>query len=223
MLPGQMADGARPDSFEEDTRRLLQQRLSLTFGVLSGVSLFYVLSDLTQMLLSSAERQSSPVVTALTFLLGALMAALAWRCRGPLRSSRELSALDAGAMTLLGWVMSYSMTQVTPASEGAASMVLGATYVFMARAVLLPSSGRRTAWLGVVALLPAAVVATALRVEAFAPAGRLEDWAVQGWLVVRNLAMTIFLAALTSRVIYGLRRKVRENAQRTRSCGARRP
>jgi hypothetical protein len=208
-----MADGARPDSFEQDTRSLLQQRLALTFAVLSGVSMFYVLSDITEMVLSSAERQSPTIVTVLTFVLGSAMALLAWRCRGALRSSRELLGLDAGAMALVCWVMSFSMTQVKPASEGASSMVLGATYVFLARAVLLPSSGRRTAWLGVVALLPAAVVATWLRIEAFAPAGHVEDWAVQGWLVVRNLGMTIFLAALTSRVIYGLRRKVRENAQ----------
>ncbi|HEX6274566.1 MAG TPA: serine/threonine-protein kinase [Polyangiaceae bacterium] len=208
-----MADRARADTFEEETRRLLQQRLKLTFSVLAGVSLFYVLSDVTQMLLSAETRQSPTQVTLLTFVLGTVMALLAWRCRGALRSSRELSGLDAGAMTLIGWVMAVSMTQVTPPSEGAASLVLGATYVFMARAVLLPSSGRRTAWLGVVALLPAGLVATWLRVEAFAPAGRPDDWLIQGWLAIRNLGMTIFLAALTSRVIYGLRRQVQENAQ----------
>jgi hypothetical protein len=208
-----MADEARADTFEEETRRLLQQRLKLTFSVLTGVSLFYVVSDVTQMLVSAEERQSPVQVTLLTFVVGALMALLAWRCRGALRSSRELSLLDAGAMTLICWVMAVSMTQVTPPSEGAASIVLGATYVFMARAVLLPSSGRRTAWLGVVALLPAAAVATSLRVEAFAPDARAEDFLIQGWLATRNLAMTVFLAALTSRVIYGLRRQVQENAQ----------
>jgi serine/threonine-protein kinase len=208
-----MVDGARADTFEEETRRLLQQRLKLTFGVLAGVSLFYVLSDITQIVVSAEARQSPAGVTLLTFVLGGVLALLAWRCRGALRSSGELSLLDAGAMTLICWVMAVSMTQVTPPSEGAASLVLGATYVFMARAVLLPSSGRRTAWLGVAALLPAAVVSTVLRVEAFAPDARAVDWLVQGWLGVRNLAMTIFLAALTSRVIYGLRRQVQENAQ----------
>ena len=208
-----MADEARADTFEEDTRELLQQRLSLTFTVLAGVSLFYVLSDVTQLLVTGADRQNPTLVTVLTFVIGALMALLAWRYRRRLRSAYELSAVDAGAVTLICWVMSFSMAQVTPVSEGAASMVLGATYVFMARAVLLPSSGRRTAWLGVLALLPGALVATALRVEAFAPSARLADWAIQGWLVLRNLAVTVFLAALTSRVIYGLRKQVQENAR----------
>jgi serine/threonine-protein kinase len=208
-----MADPAPADSFEEETRRLLQQRLALTFGVLSGVSFFYVASDLVQMLVPSEDRQSPTLVTLLTALVGTVMALLAWRCRGALRSSQELAALDAGAMALIFGVMSFSMTQVTPASEGAASLVLGAVFVYMARAVLLPSSGRRTAWLGALVMLPAGLVATRLRVEAFAPAARLEDWLVQGWLVMRNLGVTIFLAALTSRVIYGLRRQVRENAQ----------
>ena len=208
-MPGE----PRADTFEEDTRRLLQRRLRLTFSVLGGVSLFYAVSELTQLLVPVEERQNSTLVPLLTVLLGAGMALLAWRCRGGLRSSHELSTLDAGAMTLTCWVMSFSMTQVTPASEGAASIVLGGTYVFMARAVLLPSSGRRTAWLGVMALLPAGLVATRLRVEAFAPAARPEDWLNQGWLVLRNLGVTVFLAALTSRVIYGLRRQVRENAQ----------
>ena len=208
-----MPSSPRTDTFEEDTRRLLQQRLKLTFSVLAGVSLFYVLSDVTQILLAGAERQNSTLVTLLTGAVGIAMGGLAWRCRGLLRSSRELSLLDAGAMTLICWVMAFSMTQVAPPSEGAASLALGATYVFMARAVLLPSSGRRTAWLGVIALFPAAVVATRLRLEAFAPAGRVEDYLTEGWLAVRNLGMTVFLAALTSRVIYGLRRQVQENAQ----------
>ena len=207
-----MLNEARTDTFEDETRRLLQQRLKLTFSVLAGVSLFYALSEAAQALLE-VEEQNPSIVTLLTAALGLLMLGLAWRCRGGWRSRRELWSLDAGGMTLICWVMAWSMTQVTPPSEGAASIVLGATYVFMARAVLLPSSGRRTAWLGVVALLPACIVATRLRLQAFAPAGRAEDWLVQGWLVLRNLAMTVFLAALTSRVIYGLRRQVQENAQ----------
>jgi serine/threonine-protein kinase len=185
----------------------------LTFGVLAGVSLFYVVSDLLQMLVPDADRQSPMLVTLLTTLVGTTMALLAWRCRGALRSSRELWTLDASAMALIFGVMSFSMTEVTPASEGAASLVLGAVFVFMARAVLLPSSGRRTAWLGALVMLPAGLVATRLRIEAFAPAAHFEDWLLQGWLVMRNIGVTIFLAALTSRVIYGLRRQVRENAQ----------
>jgi serine/threonine-protein kinase len=208
-----MTDGARTDSFEEETRGLLQRRLGLTFSVLAGVSLFYVLSDFVQVLVPGAERQSTSLVTLLTLTVAVVMALLAWRCRGALRSTFELSALDAGAMALIFGVMSFSMTEVSPASEGAGSLVLGAAFVFMARAVLLPSSGRRTAWLGAFVMLPAAIVATRLRVEAFAPAASSEDWLLQGWLVTRNLGVTIFLAALTSRVIYGLRRQVRENAQ----------
>jgi eukaryotic-like serine/threonine-protein kinase len=204
---------AQADTFEADTRRLLQQRLQLMFSVIAGVSVFYAVSQLAQVWVPSAERQSPTSVTVLTMMMALLMWLLAWRCRGALRTTRELSLLDAGAMALTCWVMAASMTRVTPSSEGAASIVLGATYVFMARAVLLPSSGRRTAWLGALTLLPAGLVATDLRIEAFARAPRVEDWLIQGWLVMRNLAVTVFLASLTSRVIYGLRRQVKESAQ----------
>lgn len=208
-----MSTDTRADTFEEDTRRLLQQRLWLTFSVLAGVSVFYAVSEVLQTLVPGGARQNPTLVTLLTAAVGAVMVVLAWRCRGPLRTARELSLLDAGAMALVCWVMAGSMTQVTPPSEGAASIVLGATYIFMARAVLLPSSGRRTAWLGALALLPGGLVATRLRVDAFVAAPRLQDWLIEGWLVLRNLGVTIFLASLTSRVIYGLRRQLRENAQ----------
>jgi serine/threonine-protein kinase len=204
-----MADAAPDDLFEEDTRRLLQQRLALMFGVLAGVSLFYGSSHFALGLLPFSERQSPTLVAGLTLALGAGMALFTARCRTGPRSLSELLALDAGATALTCWLIAGALTQITPPSEGSASIVLGTTYVFLARAVLLPSSGRRTLALGVLALLPAGLSATWLRGLAFGP----DDWLLQGSLVFRNVGVTLFLGALTSQVIYGLRRQVQENAR----------
>lgn len=102
------------DTFEEDTRRLLQQRLMLTFSVLAGVSLFYVLSELAQLLVPGVEPQNPTQVTLATGVLGLVMLGLAVRCRASLKPLRELSALDAGAMALTCWVMARTWSRCAP-------------------------------------------------------------------------------------------------------------
>jgi hypothetical protein len=208
-----MADAARDDPFEEETRSLLQARLALMFGVMTGVSLFYGVSNLLLGSLSLSEQQSPPLVAVSTLLVAVALGALALRCRSGRRSLLELLSLDAVGLALPCWMTGAALTQVTPQSEGSASIVLGLTYLFLARAILLPSSGKRTTWIGVLALLPPGLIASWLRIQGFGLEQQPGEWPYQASLVFRNVGVTLFLGALTSHIIYGLRRQLQENAR----------
>jgi serine/threonine-protein kinase len=204
----------RPDQrFDEETRALLQTRLFGVFGVLSLLSCFYALSDVVLGLLPSSEQPQAPLVPLLTLAIGVSLGLVALRCRSGRRSRVELRTLDTLATALTCWVMAGSLTNVTPQNEASISIMLGATYVLLARAVFLPSSGWRTLGICALGLLPAGLVATRLRLGAYGLLDRPDEWLLQASQVFRNLAVTAFLASLTSHVIYGLRRQVRESAR----------
>ena len=203
-----------PDQrFEEETRALLQTRLMAVFGVQSLVSCFYALSHFIVALLPSAEKQTSLLVPGVTLAIGAGLGLVALRCRLRDRSSFELRTLDVLATVATCWLIAGSLTSVAPRNEASLSIVLGTTYVLLARAVFLPSSGWRTLGIALLSLIPAGVVATRLRLDAFGLWERPEAWAHEASLVYRNLAVTAFLASLASHVIYGLRQRVRESAR----------
>ncbi|HKO89755.1 MAG TPA: serine/threonine-protein kinase, partial [Polyangiaceae bacterium] len=138
---------------------------------------------------------------------------LVLRCRTGRRSLKELLVLDTVGITLPCWQTAAALTLVEPRNEGSASIVLGLTYLFLARAILLPSSGKRTLLVGLLALVPAGVVATWLRIQGFGLLQQPAEWPSQASLVFRNVIVTLFLGALTSQVIYGLRRQLQENAR----------
>jgi hypothetical protein len=105
------------------------------------------------------------------------------------------------------------LTQLRPATEVSVSLQLGVTYVLIARTVLLPSSGRRTLLVCLLALIPVGAVVTWLRVSDLGREATPNEWLLQGYVGYRSLAITAFLATLSSNVIYGLRRRVHEIAR----------
>jgi eukaryotic-like serine/threonine-protein kinase len=210
--PSDLARSPDADTFADDTRRLLQTRLALVFAVLVGVSVFYAASNVVALALAGTLSIGALVVPASTLAIGIAHGVLALRCRRGQRSMSELHALDAGATALTCWLTAAVMTQVPSGIEASISLQLGVTYVLMARAVLLPSSGRRTLAICLLALLPDGVVGTLLRLrDVEGPS--MSDWLMQGYIVFRSLGVTAFLATLTSHVIYGLRRQVQESAR----------
>jgi hypothetical protein len=205
---------AHPDQrFDEETRALLQTRLMVVFGVLGLLACFYAVSHFLVAQLTSTAQHIPWLVPGRTFAIGVGMGLVAWRCRLRPRSLFELRALDALTTAVTCWVTAWSLTDVAPRNEASVSIVLGTTYVLLARAAFLPSSGWRTLAVGVLSLVPSGVIATRLRLEAFGLLARPEEWAHEASLVFRNMAVTAFLASLTSHVIYGLRQRVRDNAR----------
>jgi eukaryotic-like serine/threonine-protein kinase len=212
-MPSASRSAPSSDPFEEETRSLLQSRLALMFTVLQVVSLFYGVSHFALGLLPRPERQSPTLVGVATLVLAALLGLLVLRCRTGKRSMAELLALDVVGITVPCWQTAAALTTVEPRNEGSASIVLGLTYLFLARAILLPSSGKRTLWIGLLALVPAGLVASWLRIDGFGLLQQPSEWPSQLSLVFRNVFVTLFLGALTSQVIYGLRRQLQENAR----------
>jgi len=198
---------------DDETRQHLQRRLKLVFSVLFGVSCFYALSQLTAALLATQPVRQSLLIPLSTVAIGIGNGALALRCRLGRRSLRELWLLDAIASAITCWMIAASFSRVQPPNEASISLMLGVTYVMMSRALLLPSSMRRTLLICALSLLPSVAVGTWLRVTALGRPAEASDWLAQGYLVARSLAVTTFLAALASNVIYGLRRKVSEIAR----------
>ncbi|HYJ08834.1 MAG TPA: hypothetical protein VEX18_07485, partial [Polyangiaceae bacterium] len=169
---------------DHDTRGLLQSRLSLVFTVLASVALFYVLSHALTALFGQPAT-APPAVPLITLAIGGCNAALALLCRAGQRSFGQLRALDAGATALTCWTISALFTQIHPANEASVSLQLSLTYVLMARAVLLPSSGWFTLAVNVASIVPGGVLATQFRIEALSQAPGLADWLTHGFVVFR--------------------------------------
>ncbi|HET6337952.1 MAG TPA: serine/threonine-protein kinase [Polyangiales bacterium] len=157
---------------------------------------------------------TTPLIVALyTLAVGVLNGALALRYRTGRRSLTELRLADALTTAVTCWMVAGIMTQLRPATEASVSLQLGVTYVLIARTVLLPSSGRRTLLVCLLALIPVGAVATWLRATDLGREATPNEWLLQGYVAYRSLAITAFLATLTSNVIYGLRRRVHEIAR----------
>ncbi len=203
---------APPDDWEDETRRILQARLALVLTVLSGVSVFFAVSHFAGEYVSGVRATAPTLVPTLTFVVGVVNGALALRYRRGGRAVTELRWVEAGATAFTCWMSAALLTQVRPYAEASVSLQLALVYVLMARAVLLPSSGRRTLWICIAVLVPAGALGTWLRVRGLASHAGAEVWLSQGWVMYRGLGITTFLATLTSNVIYGLRRQVHESA-----------
>ncbi|QRO03056.1 serine/threonine protein kinase [Archangium violaceum] len=128
-------------------------------------------------------------------------------CRTGRRSQRVLEALDTGNTVLIGAVMALSPFDHPYPVAGAYEMVLALMAVLCLRAIIVPSSARRTLLLsiGVVTVgMAALLVATRIRdTSPFAP--RLLFLLVLCWS-----ALAVTAGTVASAVIYGLRKQVRD-------------
>jgi serine/threonine-protein kinase len=198
---------------DDETRQHLQRRLMLVFAVSAGVSAFFALSPFVAAFAAGRPLAQSFRIQLLSLVIALGNGALAWRCHRGKRKAGELWALDATASTLTCWLIAASVSQVRPPTEASISLLLGLSYVMMARALLLPSSGFRTLVVCVLGVVPGGLVATWLRVKGLDHPATAGDWLSHGYIVFRNCAVIGFLSVLASNVIYGLRRRVREIAR----------
>src|SRR5262245_60138558 len=87
--PSDRAESADVDSFEDDTRRLLQARLALVFGVFCGVSVFYGASNVIALALARTLNSGALIVPLATLAIGIANGVLALRCWRGRRSLSE--------------------------------------------------------------------------------------------------------------------------------------
>jgi hypothetical protein len=204
--------GSVPSDAEGD-RGLLQTRLALFGRAAALISLSFYLVVNTVVLLGPRGAWSSwwqAPVNRWHLATTALLAALWLLCRGKPRERELLVAIDGAAMLGVGVGFAWMGASVQWRGDPTLPMVLAITHVLGFRAVLVPSTARRTALVHTVALVP--IVASAYAIHATHLAGEPSWSAVYDtvytalWCIVCAVVST-----LTSWVIYGLSERVRES------------
>ena len=205
-----------------DSREFLQQRVA-SFGL--AVAVLLLLSLIARLGIGLGFNYIDKEVAHPSFWAHAVswipVAAVWLICRGRPLSTRSIQVIEALGLLLTG-VCLVTMGANLPAAAGAATTTaFSLSFVLIARAVFVPSTARHTAWLGFLLGIPLviAVYINFLSVD-------LEVWNGHGFFrkiteehvlarsqaiqIAFAWALTTLLAAWATRVIYGLRRDVRD-------------
>jgi eukaryotic-like serine/threonine-protein kinase len=192
-----------------DSRSLLQSRLRLFHLVLFALSgaMLGVSLGMT-MALRAAEFDRATVLSSIVGVVLVAAAGTSWLVlrRGPLPSG-ALHALDAIICGIGGLLTAAWMALMSPVYRPELAALLVMTQVLFGRAALVPSEPMRTVGCGAAALLPLIVATHFVLADGAAPPW-LEPASSIVALVVVLSGIILTLSALTSRVIFGLRRKV---------------
>jgi len=143
-------------------------------------------------------------------LAGAAVPLMMWlSTRGRALPVGVLGVVEAGGVFLTSVAMLGMCSTLPVAFRPDLIAVLFLFALLLYRAAVVPSTPRRTAWIGVLATAPAAPVTYWLYSQAAQPAGYPSPW---GYTIYVALfaGLAILLSATTSRTIYGLRETIRE-------------
>jgi eukaryotic-like serine/threonine-protein kinase len=196
----------------EESRAYLQERLAL-FGKSMGViaTAFAAVIFVSNWALFSLDGALEDLLGAARGRHMGLMAmflALHLAARRGRLSLSVLNALDIG--TTVASSLLIAGVGVWPQLSMINLAVLALTDVLMARAILVPSTARRTFWLGVAA----AVLAVAQTWLVFAGTAQREiEPALAAVIVAQWSALTVAITTVASRILYGLREEVRDARQ----------
>jgi eukaryotic-like serine/threonine-protein kinase len=191
----------------EESRAFFQERLALFTGVMAllGFAFWAVLSTAAVFARGLPWHAALTRPSLLFTLVGGGMAGVTWAlCRSRRRLPIWLlHCMDAGVL------LAMLVFKVKAYQDGhTQTLLLTSQSTLVFRAIVVPSTGRRTFWISLIGELPNAVVVAllALRAPQVMVASVLLptlDAALWG-------AGTVGIATLASRVIYGLRERVRE-------------
>lgn len=200
-------------SRSEDQRRFYQQRLALTYQVGFALSAAFLVGNLVAAEtvahdLRAALRTRSFHIAA-TVILGAVW----WWLRRGRASYRALHLVDTALVVFLTALFSISAGLYEVRAVSVYQLALVPGLVAIIRAVVVPSTARRTLWLG---LAGAALATTVFFLSTFHPSWPVVQSGDEAWPLPYQLAtFTLWLGALiavatvASRVIYQLRGEVR--------------
>jgi len=199
---------------DEEARAFQQGRLAF-FGKVGALFFGAVGASRTVVLLGRPQVAEWGLRSAnlIVFAAAGVLAAVWLSCRWGRRPGSVLRWIDASGLLLVGAVVG-TFGLVRPASfDTTYPMVINVALTVLARAVIVPSSAPRTLGLSTAACAPALAVVTLRAVRAgWTPGSEAPaavDFAIQaGWVLA-----AVGLAALASRVTYGLRAEVREARQ----------
>ena len=189
---------------EEESRAYLQERLEVLSKLLFWS--FIVLLSFTSLMYFAYPQIEPPNEDTISYfsVVGLVMLAVTWRVFLVRRvlSLEQLNAIDLFYSICTGFAFGASAWFAKELRPSAYGCLLYASFMVLIRAIVIPSTGPRTAVTGVLTFLPMTIVAFSLRQGQELPA-----WAfVTADLVISTII--ILLATIGSRIIYGLRRQV---------------
>jgi serine/threonine-protein kinase len=188
----------------DEERAFLQKRLVFLFKTLFALDFgFYVITTAAALL--TLELPWSHVFIAPSFgfhLLSVVVAFAAWQV---CRAAGSLSVRALRWVEPVGLLGTLYLAKLDAFSEADThSLLLGTTSVLICRAVIVPTSVRRTFWVTLAGALPDAVLLALLRM------GTPEGFLLPALDALLWSAIAVIMATLVTRVIYGLRQQVRD-------------
>jgi len=195
-------------TFVQDRLRLLGKTVFLlSFGFYVAINGLYIASGVPPlMLLTMQHNVWHLIASSVMGVVWLLVRLRPW-------PMRRLGAIDAGSIILAGSTLALMAAKPMPDPLMAGVMALSVT--LLARAVLIPSTARRTFVLSVLSALPLQTVALVFhsgQADPLAPAASfmriVPSLSTFLWLVI-----AVTLSTVASRTIYGLRRQVKEAAE----------
>jgi eukaryotic-like serine/threonine-protein kinase len=191
----------------------IQQRLALFAKVISLVSLaFLSINMIVGALFGMPLGLMLSAPTTIANLLGLGLITAVWLvCRRGRHSVSRMAMLDA--IGLVGSCTAWAFFLNRSLPESVFGAVISVSMTTLARATIVPSRVRRTFTLSLLAITPVAILMW-LWLESFAGQSTAPFEAYGPWLTVINqslvLLVVLALATITSRILYDLRRRVRE-------------
>src|SRR6187551_130924 len=204
----------------EETRAFLQKRLG-SFGLMLALvfGMFFVWRMLNVVVGDDSPSQAFLPWQAISV---ATFGSLFWVCRGRLRSDAFIHAIEAGCLVVAGGAATMMCLQISYAARPDAILLLCMTYTLIARAIMVPSSARRTFIYGLVFAVPFLVSVyfihrlnhdPSIYTPAADPRLRLDAATLAPrWTIIAALwwIAALSIETATSKVIYGLRQEVRD-------------
>jgi serine/threonine-protein kinase len=193
-----------------ETTRDLQERLgrfARSIGVLSAVML---LASVVNSL--SRDPEASPISgsSRLFHVFATALALVVWGvCRGKTLSVPTIHALDAVLTITLSTCWALLGIGISPSEPIEFSIILATSYTLIARSVLVPSTFGRTLVISGVSVVPTILFFADRRMSfvANAPAAQVRTFLM---FTVLWCCVAAFTSAFQSRLLYGLRQRIRE-------------
>jgi serine/threonine-protein kinase len=201
----------------EEARTFYQQRLALMYLVGFGLAAAFLVGNVTAALIATGD-PTAPLPSRVFHVAALLIiGTLAWWLRYRKTSFAALELIDTAVVLFLTLLVDLNagLYPIRPVSVFNLALVTG--LVAIVRAVVVPSTAKRTLVLG---LLASAVAYAIFFLSAFHPAWPVHqredpEWPLPYQLATFTLWLGAFVATATvaSRVIYHLRREVRAARQ----------
>ncbi len=204
-----MSESAVPANTAETTRDL-QDRLGRFARTVFVISTVMLTASVVNTLLAGPDKAPISPSSRIVHVAATVLTLAVWRLgRGKALSVTTIHALDAVLTVTLCTCWALLGIGISPTEPIEFSIILATSYTLIARSVVVPSTFRRTLVLSSISMVPTVLffVERGMSFVRDAPPAQVRTFLMFAtlWCVVAS-----FTAALHSRQLYGLRRRIRE-------------